>query len=224
MVLPKTAGGGERDCARRACSQDHGSPHAAGGDPRARRCAGVAGDRHARSTRRARDADNYGDRWLSRAMYIAAHAPQGGVPRRVQGRSRRRCRSASLPIALRIGATQARLARARRRRRSSTDWKDMQVPGNWEARGLPRTSTASSGSRGRSTCRQGAGETSAVARPHRQHRRGVGQRPVGDADGSTARAGQPRPAAAGAAAGRGAGGGRGRAAAACCRTSCRPAR
>jgi putative membrane-bound dehydrogenase-like protein len=78
--------------------------------------------------------ENYGDRWLSRAFYIAAtrhkaafltsyRADPGAV------------RFADLPVALRLGVTKPdwRLPPAAD---VSTAWKDMQVPGNWEARGL----------------------------------------------------------------------------------------
>ena len=41
----------------------------------------------------------------------------------------------SLPIALRIGATKPDW-RTPEKASLSTDWKDMQVPGNWESRGL----------------------------------------------------------------------------------------
>ena len=85
--------------------------------------------------RESQKADNYSDRWLSRAFYIAAlrhkttfttayKADKAALP------------FDSLPIALRLGALKPdwRLPAAKD---VTTDWKEMQVPGNWESRGLP---------------------------------------------------------------------------------------
>jgi putative membrane-bound dehydrogenase-like protein len=80
-------------------------------------------------------ADNYTDRWLSRALYVAAmrhkenflteyRADPAAVP------------PTALPIALRIGNTKPDW-RSPDGGTLAADWKDMQVPGNWEARGLP---------------------------------------------------------------------------------------
>lgn len=79
--------------------------------------------------------DNYSDKWLSRAFYIAAsrhqksftaayHADSAAVP------------YTALPIAVRLGSTKPdwRMPTAQD---LSSDWSDMQVPGNWESRGLP---------------------------------------------------------------------------------------
>ncbi len=78
--------------------------------------------------------DSYSDKWLSRAFYIAAsrhqksfvaayHADSAALP------------FTALPIAVRLGATKPDW------RTPSTqdlsDWADMDVPGNWESRGLP---------------------------------------------------------------------------------------
>ena len=78
---------------------------------------------------------NYGDRWLSRALFVAAHrhrerfltlyrADPAAVP------------ASALPLALRLGNNRPdwRVPEA-----TSADaaWKDMEVPGNWEAMGLP---------------------------------------------------------------------------------------
>ena len=81
------------------------------------------------------DADNYNDRWLSRAMFIAATRHKAAFLARVQGGSEgragdRRCRSS-----LRIGATKPDW-RTPDSAALSSDWKEMQVPGNWETRGL----------------------------------------------------------------------------------------
>jgi putative membrane-bound dehydrogenase-like protein len=78
--------------------------------------------------------ENFGDRWLSRAFYIAAtrhkdsfltmyRSDSGALPYK------------ELPVSLRIGTLKPDW-----RLPSSADasaWKDMEVPGNWEARGLP---------------------------------------------------------------------------------------
>jgi azurin len=80
------------------------------------------------------NAENYSDRWLSRAMFIAAtrhkaaflaeyKADPNAVP------------AGSLPISLRIGATKPDW-RTPDSAALSSDWKEMQVPGNWETRGL----------------------------------------------------------------------------------------
>ena len=85
--------------------------------------------------RESQKADNYSDSWLSRAFYIAAlrhkttfttayKADKAALP------------FDSLPIALRLGALKPdwRLPAAKD---VTADWKEMQVPGNWESRGLP---------------------------------------------------------------------------------------
>jgi plastocyanin len=79
--------------------------------------------------------DNFSDRWLSRAFYIAGyrhqkaftaayHADRAGVP------------YTALPIAVRLGNTKPDW-RAPDAKSIASDWADMQVPGNWESRGLP---------------------------------------------------------------------------------------
>lgn len=78
---------------------------------------------------------NYGDRWLSRALYVAAHrhrerfltlyrADPAAVP------------VTALPLPLRLGSNRPdwRLPDAAA---ITAAWKDMEVPGNWEAKGLP---------------------------------------------------------------------------------------
>jgi len=79
--------------------------------------------------------ENYSDKWLSRAFYIAAsrhqksftaayHADKNAVP------------FTALPIAVRLGDTKPDW-RMPNTQDVSADWADMQVPGNWESRGLP---------------------------------------------------------------------------------------
>ena len=133
MVLPKTAEGASAIAAA-GLLHGHGSAHAAGGDPGDRRRAGVTG------ARQAALQGEHGQRQLQRSLAEPRDVhrrltAQGGVPRRVQGRRQRR--------AVRIAADraadwhdQARLAHTRQGVRCPTDWKDMQVPGNWESRGL----------------------------------------------------------------------------------------
>ncbi len=83
----------------------------------------------------SRKPENYSDRWLSRAFYIAAtrqkdefltlyRSDPSAVPAR------------DLPVALRIGALKPdwRMPAAAD---LASSWKDMQAPGNWESRGLP---------------------------------------------------------------------------------------
>lgn len=79
--------------------------------------------------------DNYSDKWLSRAFYIAAsrhqksftaayHADPGALP------------YTGLPIAVRLGATKPDW-RMPATAELASDWSNMEVPGNWESRGLP---------------------------------------------------------------------------------------
>ena len=79
--------------------------------------------------------ENFTDKWLSRAFYIAGvhhqksftaayHADKAALPYN------------ALPIAVRLGATKPDW-RMPSTQDLSSDWTDMQVPGNWESRGLP---------------------------------------------------------------------------------------
>lgn len=81
------------------------------------------------------DTDNHTDRWLSRALYIAAtrhreaflgqyRADANAVP------------ASALPISLRIGTIKPDW-RTPESGSLSSDWKEMEAPGNWEGRGLP---------------------------------------------------------------------------------------
>ena len=75
MVLPKSAAAATRD-ARRQCAPGSRSAHAARGDAGARR---DAGGRRASSQalyRESQKPENYTDRWLSRAFYIAGASSQ----------------------------------------------------------------------------------------------------------------------------------------------------
>jgi putative membrane-bound dehydrogenase-like protein len=79
--------------------------------------------------------DNYGDKWLSRAFYIAGsrhqksfttayHADPAALPYN------------ALPISVRIGAVKPDW-RTPGNQELASEWVDIQVPGNWESRGLP---------------------------------------------------------------------------------------
>jgi azurin len=80
------------------------------------------------------NAENYGDRWLSRAMYIAATRHKGSFLTEYKA-DPKAVPAGSLPISLRIGATKPDW-RTPDKPSLSADWKEMQVPGNWESRGL----------------------------------------------------------------------------------------
>ena len=83
----------------------------------------------------------------------------------------------SLPIALRIGATKPDW-RTPDKASLSRDWKDMQVPGQLgvaRPRGLRRRGVVHENDRGAA----GRRRDDALARPHQQHRRSVGERAVG---------------------------------------------
>jgi putative membrane-bound dehydrogenase-like protein len=85
--------------------------------------------------RESRKPENFSDRWLSRAFYIAAlkhktsfttayKADKNAVP------------FDALPISIRLGTLKPDW-RQPNAKEIAADWKDMQVPGNWESRGLP---------------------------------------------------------------------------------------
>lgn len=81
------------------------------------------------------DGDNYGDRWLSRAMFIAATRHKDAFLTEYKGDPKAISPDA-LPVSLRIGTTKPDW-RTPDGAALSADWKDMDVPGNWETRGLP---------------------------------------------------------------------------------------
>jgi putative membrane-bound dehydrogenase-like protein len=79
--------------------------------------------------------ENFSDRWLSRALYIAGfrhqktftaayHADRAAVP------------YTALPIAVRLGNTKPDW-RTPDAKSIGSDWSGMEAPGNWESRGLP---------------------------------------------------------------------------------------
>jgi azurin len=79
--------------------------------------------------------ENYGDRWLSRAIYIAANRHQKVFTAAYRD-DPNRLPYTGLPISLRLGTMRPDW-RAPADAELSSEWKDMQVPGNWESRGLP---------------------------------------------------------------------------------------
>jgi uncharacterized protein len=81
------------------------------------------------------DTDNYSDRWLSRAMFIAATRHKASFLTEYKADAKAVAPS-SLPVSLRIGATKPDW-RMPDEAVLSADWKDMTLPGNWESRGLP---------------------------------------------------------------------------------------
>ncbi len=80
------------------------------------------------------NADNYNDRWLSRAMFIAATRHKAAFLAEYKA-DPKAVSAGSLPISLRIGATKPDW-RTPDSAALSSDWKEMQAPGNWETRGL----------------------------------------------------------------------------------------
>jgi putative membrane-bound dehydrogenase-like protein len=78
--------------------------------------------------------DNYTDRWLSRAMFIAATRHKAAFLSEYKSDSAA-VQASALPMALRLGTTKPDW-RAPDQSALSADWKEMQVPGNWESRGL----------------------------------------------------------------------------------------
>jgi putative membrane-bound dehydrogenase-like protein len=80
-------------------------------------------------------ADNYGDRWLSRAFYIAAMRHKSAFLTSYRA-DPRALAATELPVPLRLGATKPDWRLPPKAELTSV-WKNIEVPGNWEARGLP---------------------------------------------------------------------------------------
>jgi len=81
------------------------------------------------------EATNYTDRWLSRALFAAAHRHKDAFVAHYEADPRARP-TRMLPVALRLGLTPPDWATLDADS-LGTDWKDMQVPGSWESRGMP---------------------------------------------------------------------------------------
>ena len=78
--------------------------------------------------------ENFGDKWLGRAFYIAAHRHQQDFLAAYKA-DKAAVPFSALPVPLRIGNLKPdwRVPAAA----DAADWKDMQLPGAWETRGLP---------------------------------------------------------------------------------------
>lgn len=81
------------------------------------------------------DPSNFGDRWLSRALYVAAHRHKEAFLTQYRA-DPRAVPLTDLPLALRLGNNRPDW-RTPDAAAIAADWKDMEVPGNWESRGLP---------------------------------------------------------------------------------------
>ena len=79
--------------------------------------------------------DNFNDRWLSRALYIAATRHRDTFLTEYKA-DPNAAPFTALPVALRLGDTKPDW-RTPAAANLKSDWKDMQVPGAWETRGLP---------------------------------------------------------------------------------------
>jgi uncharacterized protein len=85
--------------------------------------------------RESQKTDNYTDRWLSRAFYIAALRHRNTFTTAYKA-DKNALPFDSLPVSLRLGALKPDW-RSPGAKDVAADWKEMQVPGNWESRGLP---------------------------------------------------------------------------------------
>ena len=197
MVLPKTPEAAtaivERRPARRipTCTRAwrRCSP-----SPRCRR----AGGRARRLYAEAKKPENFNDRWLSRAIYIAATRHRDTFLTQYKADPAATPFTA-LPAALRLGDTKPdwRTPPAADLR---AEWKDMQVPGAWETK---RPARFRRRRLVHADDRPAAGRDAdrALARARQQQRGGLGERAVGDASGRNG----GRGAAAAAGGGRGGG-------------------
>ena len=81
------------------------------------------------------EAENTKDRWLSRALYVAAARHKEGFLTEYRADSKAVPASA-LPLALRLGNSRPDW-RTPEASSMAANWKDMEVPGAWETKGLP---------------------------------------------------------------------------------------
>ena len=79
--------------------------------------------------------ENFGDKWLGRAFYIAATRHQGEFLAAYKSDTAA-VPFAALPVPLRMGNLKPDW-RVPAAAEVASDWKDMQLPGAWETRGLP---------------------------------------------------------------------------------------
>jgi putative membrane-bound dehydrogenase-like protein len=85
--------------------------------------------------RESQKPENFGDKWLSRAFYIAGSHHKAGFTAAYKA-DKSALPFDALPIPLRLGTMRPDW-RTPNAKDVTADWKDMQVPGNWESRGLP---------------------------------------------------------------------------------------
>jgi uncharacterized protein len=85
--------------------------------------------------RESRKPENFSDRWLSRAFYIAALKHKSSFTTAYKA-DKNAVPFDALPISIRLGTLKPDW-RQPNAKEIAADWKDMQVPGNWESRGLP---------------------------------------------------------------------------------------
>jgi azurin len=79
--------------------------------------------------------ENYGDRWLSRALYIAAHRHRESFLTQYRD-DPAAVPVTALPVSLRLGNSRPDW-RTPSGTELTADWRDMTAPGRWESRGLP---------------------------------------------------------------------------------------
>jgi putative membrane-bound dehydrogenase-like protein len=81
--------------------------------------------------------ENYEDQWLGRALYVAAMRHVDGFTEAARADKQPAQPFTSLPVALRLPTNVRPDWRAPAVSDITANWKDIQVPGNWETRGLP---------------------------------------------------------------------------------------
>jgi putative membrane-bound dehydrogenase-like protein len=85
--------------------------------------------------RESQKPENFTDRWLSRAFYIASSRHKASFVTAYKA-DKNAVPFDALPIAIRLGTLKPDW-RVPNAKEVTADWQDMQVPGNWESRGLP---------------------------------------------------------------------------------------
>jgi uncharacterized protein len=85
--------------------------------------------------RESQKPENFGDKWLSRAFYIAGNRHKASFTAAYKA-DKSALPYDALPVALRLGTMRPDW-RQSNPKDIAADWKDMQLPGAWETRGLP---------------------------------------------------------------------------------------
>ena len=85
--------------------------------------------------RESQKPENFGDKWLSRAFFIAANRHKTAFTAAYKA-DKAALPFDALPVALRLGALKPDW-RTPNAKDIAAEWKDMQLPGAWETRGLP---------------------------------------------------------------------------------------